>query len=76
MSITQLWLANAPVVLTLVGIAIAFGRRLGSAETILRLHAERLDRHEERLIGLVGDVQRMIGHFLATQERLDRKTGA
>ena len=76
MSVTQLWLANAPVVLTLIGIAIAFGRRLGSTETILRLHADRLDRYEDRLVEVVGDVQRMIGRIEATQDRLDRKTGA
>lgn len=79
---TEITLGNLAIVITLISIAIGIGNRLGTLSqtvlqhaTVLTQHANRMDKYEERLIGLVGDMQRMMGRVEATQDRLDRYTG-
>jgi hypothetical protein len=79
---TEITLGNLAIVVTLIGIAIKIGQRLGALSTtvlqhatVLDRHAVRMDKHEERLTSIAGDLQRMIGRVEATQDRLDKTTG-
>lgn len=75
-------LGNIAIIVTLIGIAIRVGMRLGSVETVAKAqaaliegHTTRLDRYEERLVSIVADVSRLIGRIEATQLRIERQTG-
>ena len=64
---------------TLVGIAIRFGYRFGKFETTLSEqaktitdHASRLEVYEGRIVGFVGDLQRLIGRMEFFTDRRDR----
>lgn len=66
--VPQVTLGSLLSIVTLISMAIGIGMRLGrfeqKIETLFRsvaAHAQRLDRHEERLIRIVEDVQRIIG---------------
>lgn len=63
-------------ILTLLGIALRFGYRLGHFETTLKDHADRLSGHaarlstyEEQIVNFVGDLQRVIGRMEVTDRR-------
>lgn len=78
----EITLGNIVIVVTLIGIAIRFGIRVGIMETTLKMHADtmvqhsiRLDKYEGRLVEITGNVQRLVGRVEATQDRLERKTG-
>lgn len=73
---SEISLGNIAIVVTLIGIAIRFGAKLGSIETTLKTHAEtltmhssRLDAHETRFMRFVEDLQRMIGRVESMAER-------
>lgn len=75
-------LGNIAIIVTLIGIAIRVGMRLGSVEAIAKAqaaliegHTKRLDRYEERLVSIVSDVSRLMGRIEATQERIEKTTG-
>lgn len=75
----ELTLGNLAIVVTLIGVAISIGRRIGAAETTLHDHAaaltqhsHRLDLYEGRLVDVIGQVQRVIGRVEVTQERLEQ----
>lgn len=75
-------LGNIAIVITLIGIAIRIGMRLGSVESVAKAqaaliegHSMRLDRYEERLVSIVADVSRLIGRIEATQQRIEKHTG-
>jgi hypothetical protein len=79
---TEITLGNIAIVVTLITIAISIGQKIGTLSTtvvqhaaVLDRHAMRMDKYEERLIVIVGDMQRMIGRVEATQDRIDRLTG-
>lgn len=64
----EITLGNLAIIITLIGIAIRFGVRLGSFQTTLAAHATaleghslRLDRHETQIIRLISSLQRLIG---------------
>lgn len=64
---------------TLLGIAIRVGWAVGKIQAVVdgvkktaSDHAMRLDRYEEALIKMVGEVQRMVGRVEGVQDRLDR----
>ena len=70
------------VIVTLLGIAIAFGMRVGRVEATLMTHAQhlvshglRLDGYEARLIDVVGHVQRIVGRIETVQTRMERSAG-
>lgn len=78
----EVTLGNLAIVVTLIGIAIKIGQRLGALDStvgqhagVLNQHTARMDKHEERLTSIAGDLQRMIGRVEATQDRIDRSTG-
>lgn len=57
-------------IVTLIGIAIRFGYRLGHFETTLNSHAsrmtnhaERMDRYEARYMEIASQLQRIIGRI-------------
>jgi hypothetical protein len=54
----------------------AFDKRLGESELVviehtkqLRIHAERLEKQDNLLIVLVGDIQRLVGHLEGLRSR-------
>jgi hypothetical protein len=78
--IGQVTLGDILTICTLVGIAVAFGQRLGRFEQILHDHAkkltehgERLDRYESRLVDIVSDLQRVIGRVEGAQNRAEQR---
>lgn len=78
----EVTLGNLAIVVTLIGIAVRFGFRVGMMENRLNEHAktmirhtERLDKYEERLVDITGHVQRLIGRLEATQDRIEKMTG-
>lgn len=61
-------------ILTLIGIAIKIGWRLGHIETTIVDHTTRLSLYEQRVVGFIGDLQRLVGRVDAFQERrIDRR---
>ncbi len=75
-------LGSIAIVVTLIGIAINIGARLGTITQTVAQHANmlagqsaRMDRYEQGLNKNVGDVQRLVGRIEATQDRIDRNTG-
>lgn len=79
---TEITLGNLAIVVTLIGIAIRVGWRIGGLEQVVKMHGEnlmshtsRLDLYEGRLVEIVGSVQRLIGRVEATQDRIDQRTG-
>lgn len=48
-----------------------FEETLNTHAKALLVHGERLDRHEDKLITIVGDLQRVIGHM--ESDRLYRR---
>lgn len=78
----EISLGNVAIMVTLIGIAVRVGMRLGSVETVAKAqaaliesHTTRLDRYEERLVSIVSDVSRLIGRIEATQQRIEKHTG-
>lgn len=70
------------IIITIVSAAIRIGMQIGAMQTIAKTqgdvivqHTMRLDKYEERLVLVVGDVQRMIGRLESTQDRLEKITG-
>lgn len=63
-------------IVTLIGIAVRFGYRIGNFETTLKSHAEILSTHskrmgdyEGRIIDVIGHLQRVVGRVEAMTER-------
>jgi hypothetical protein len=74
----EITLGNLAIVVTLVGIAISIGTKIGVVQTlvdghksILETHSKRLDRYEQALQEVVGQVQRVVGRLEATQGRIE-----
>lgn len=72
----EITLGNLAIVVTLLGIAIRFGSKLGSFETTLKAHsltlvqhAEKLEKHEDRFMGFVAQLQMLVGRVELLTER-------
>ncbi len=66
----EITLGTILTIVTLISIAIAFGRRFGNFETQLAAHgvnlvkhSERMDRYEEHYMTIAGQMQRIIGRI-------------
>jgi len=66
----EVTLGTILTIATLIGIAITFGRRMGTFETQLQTHstniqghAARMDRYEARYVEIAGQLQRIIGRI-------------
>lgn len=64
----EVTLGNLLIVVSLIGIAISFGVRLGSFQASLESHSKtiedhgkKLSKHDDIFLSLVQDVQRLIG---------------
>ncbi len=75
-------LSAAGIILTLITIASRLGAKIGAMQTTAETQGESIDRHtkrldlyEERLVQVVGEVQRMIGRMESTQDRIEKRTG-
>ncbi len=75
-------LSAGGIIVTIITVAIRIGTKIGAMETTARAQGESIDRHtrrldlyEERLVQVVGEVQRMIGRLEATQDRIDKRIG-
>lgn len=75
-------LGSIAIIVTLIGIAINIGLKVGSVQEVVRAqaaivasHTQRLDKYEERLVKIVSDVSRLMGRIEATQDRLEKRTG-
>lgn len=79
---SEITLGNLAIVVTLIGIAIQIGQRLGTLSStvlqhadMLNQHAKRIDKYEDRLTTISGDLQRIVGRLEATQNRIEQQTG-
>ena len=59
----EVTLGSLLTIITLVGIAVRLGWVIGGIQEIITAHTKRLDRYETTLLGIVGDVQRLVGRI-------------
>jgi len=68
----ELTLGSVLTIVTLVGIAIGLGRRIGGFESLMAEHAKTLDKHAERLDryeGRIVDIVEKLGTVLGRADR-------
>lgn len=78
----EISLGSIAIAITIIGAMIRIGQQIGKMQqlvtsqgTLIEGHRKRLDTYEERLVSVVGDVQRIVGRLEATQDRIERATG-
>lgn len=78
----EISLGSLLIAITIIGSVLRLGWKIGHMEEVattqganIERHTMRMDKYEERLIVIAGEIQRMIGRLQATQERLEKTTG-
>lgn len=66
-------LGSLLTIATLVSIAVRIGWMVGGIQVTVRAHTGRLDKYEDTLIKVVGEVQRLVGRIEGVQDRLERR---